>query len=375
MVVTLIFFLLTHHFVNSEPISRDDFPAGFLFGTASSAFQFEGAVNEGNKGASIWDTFSREPGRILDFSNADMAVDQYHRFKSDVDLMKDLGMDAYRFSISWSRIFPNGTGEPNAEGINYYNCLIDALLEKGIQPFVTLYHWDLPQTLEDKYEGWLNKQIVKDFEYYAFTCFKVFGDRVKLWITFNEPRGFSIQGYDLGIQAPGRCSILGRLFCKKGKSSTEPYIVAHNILLSHAAAYHSYRLHFKERQGGQIGIALDAKWYEPLSDTDEDRDAAYRSIDFGLGWFLDPLLLGEYPLSMKKFVGKRLPEISPATSKFLLGSLDFLGINHYTTLYARNDRAQIRKLILKDAIADAAVITTPYRGGVAIGERLPVGYA
>nr|POF08725.1 putative beta-glucosidase 41 [Quercus suber] len=296
MVVTLIFFLLTHHFVNSEPISRDDFPAGFVFGTASSAFQFEGAVNEGNKGASIWDTFSKEPGRILDFSNADMAVDQYHRFK----------------------------------------------------PILTYR---------------------KDFEYYAFTCFKVFGDRVKRWITFNEPRGFSIQGYDLGIQAPGRCSILGRLFCKKGKSSTEPYIVAHNILLSHATAYHSYQLHFKERQGGQIGIALDAKWYEPISDTDEDRDAAYRSIDFGLGWFLDPLLLGEYPLSMKKFVGKRLPEISPATSKFLLGSLDFLGINHYTTLYARNDRAQIRKLILKDAIADAAVITTPYRGGVAIGER------
>jgi beta-glucosidase len=131
MAVSLIFFLLTRLFVSSESISRVDFPDGFLFGTASSAYQFEGAVNEGNKGTSIWDTFSRQPGRILDFSNADMAVDQYHRFKSDIDLMKDLGMDAYRFSISWSRIFPNGTGEPNPEGINYYNCLIDALLEKG----------------------------------------------------------------------------------------------------------------------------------------------------------------------------------------------------------------------------------------------------
>ncbi|GMP21686.1 hypothetical protein CsSME_00000019 [Camellia sinensis var. sinensis] len=209
-----------------------DFPPHFIFGSATSAYQVEGAWNEGGRGPSIWDSFSHTAGKICDGSNGDIAVDQYHRYKEDIDLLAKLGFGAYRFSISWSRIFPDGLGtKMNEEGIAYYNSVINALLERGIQPFVTLYHWDLPLNLHESMGGWLNEQVVKYFAIYAETCFSNFGDRVKNWITINEPLQTAVNGYEIGIFAPGRCE----------HALTEPYLVAHHQLLAHAEAVSIYR--------------------------------------------------------------------------------------------------------------------------------------
>ncbi|KAL2906778.1 Beta-glucosidase 40 [Bienertia sinuspersici] len=301
-------------------------------------------------------------GKVIDFSNADVAVDHYHRYLEDIKLMKNLGVGAYRFSISWTRIFPNGTGKINQAGVDHYNKLINALLANGIQPYVTMYHWDTPQALEDAYKSWLSPQIIKDFGAYAETLYQKFGDRVKHWITLNEPHTVASQGYDIGIFAPGRCSILLHLFCRAGNSATEPYIVAHHLLLAHATAVDIYRKKYQRKQGGSIGASLDTMWFEPETNTTENIDAAQRALDFQLGWFLDPLMSGDYPSSMRKRVGDRLPKFSAAESALLKGSLDFVGINHYTTYYARNNMTNIIGFFLNDALADSGTFTSrePY---------------
>nr|APR63783.1 hydroxyisourate hydrolase family protein [Populus tomentosa] len=355
-------------------MNRASFPKGFVFGTASSAFQYEGAVKEDGRGPSVWDKFSHTfvigpAGKIIDFSNADVAVDQFHHFDEDIKLMKDMGMDAYRFSISWSRIYPNGTGKINQAGVDHYNKFINALLAQGIEPYVTLFHWDLPQALHDRYNGWLSPQIIKDFATFADTCFQNYGDRVKNWITFNdwitinEPHTVAIQGYDVGLQAPGRCSILLHLFCRAGNSATEPYIVAHNMLLSHGAAADIYRKKYEAKQQGSVGISLDVIWFEPATNRTKDIEAAQRAQDFQLGWFIEPLILGDYPISMRNRVGDRLPKFTKNDAALVKGSLDFVGINHYTTFYARSNDSLLGDVIgkvLNDSVADSGAITLPF---------------
>ncbi|CAA2998238.1 beta-glucosidase 40-like [Olea europaea subsp. europaea] len=367
--IGLIFTFFVIQICCAKNISRSSFPKGFVFGTASSAYQYEGAVKIEGRGSTIWDQFAHSSGKVIDLSNADVAVNQYHVYPGDIQLMKDLGMDAYRFSIAWSRIYPNGTGKINRAGIKHYNNLINALQANGIEPYVTIYHWDLPQSLEDRYTGWLNRQSIKDYAVYAETCFKEFGDRVKHWITFNEPHTFAVQGYDIGLEAPGRCSILLHSFCRAGNSATEPYIVGHNVLLSHAAAVDIYKKKYQPKQRGSIGISLDSFWYESKTNSSEDIEATQRAIDWNLGWFLEPLILGDYPNSMKTRVGSRLPRFTQAESSKLKGSFNFIGINHYTTWYANVNHTNLIGVLLNDSLADSGAIILPFKDGKPIADR------
>ncbi|XP_022868201.1 beta-glucosidase-like [Olea europaea var. sylvestris] len=241
------------------------------------------------------------------------------------------------------------------EGIKYYNDLIDALLDEGIIPYATIYHWDIPECLDQEYGGFLSPEIVKDFSDFAEVCFCEFGDRVKYWITLNEPWAFSLQGYVLGSFPPGRgattpeslktdycrhrCHVAPTI-CPNGNPGTEPYIVAHNLILSHAAAVDIYRQKYQAHQEGRIGITNVSCWYEPLTDTQADRDAVSRALDFMLGWFLAPIVTGEYPQSMKKIVGSRLPQFTREEKELVKGSYDFLGINYYTTNYVSHEPLQ-----------------------------------
>lgn len=250
--------------------------------------------------------------------------------------MKAMGLNSYRFSISWSRIYPLGYGEINQAGIDHYNKVIDTLKSANIEPFVTLYHWDLPQGLEDRSKGWLDPEIEHDFRSYADTCFSAFGDRVKKWITINEPWSIAYQGYGSGAHAPGRCS--NRLKCQEGNSATESYIVGHNLLNAHAAAAELYHSQYQPTQQGEIGIVLNLDWGEPLRPSLQDNCAAVKHNEFQLAWFADPIFWGRYPARMIAELGSvgtggRLPVFSEEQRARIVGSVDFLGLNHYSTRY------------------------------------------
>ncbi|KAF3455232.1 hypothetical protein FNV43_RR05680 [Rhamnella rubrinervis] len=286
----------------------------------------------------------------------DVACDQYHKYKEDVQLMVETGLDAYRFSISWSRLIPNGRGAINLKGLQYYNNLINELISQGIQPHVTLHHHDLPQALENEYGGWVNRKIVKDFTAYANVCFREFGDRVKYWTTVNEANVFASGGYDLGIMPPGRCSLpfgFG-VNCSKGNSSTEPYMVAHHILLGHASAARLYKKRYQNKQHGSIGINLFHFWFVPLTNSTTDETATQRAKDFYLGWFLNPLIFGDYPDTMKKIAGSRIPAFTILESKFIRGSFDFLGMNYYNKVLIK-DKSSNLKLENRDYHADGCI--------------------
>ncbi|VAI34472.1 unnamed protein product [Triticum turgidum subsp. durum] len=293
---------------HASALTRHDFPEGFVFGAGTSAYQVEGAAAEDGRKPSIWDTFTHQ-GHSSDGSTADVSADQYHHYKEDVKLMHKMGLDAYRFSISWPRLIPAGRGQINPKGLEYYNNLIDELILHGIQPHVTIYHFDLPQVLQDEYGGLLSPRFIDDYTAYANVCFKSFGDRVKHWVTVNEPNIEPIGGYDNGSQPPRRCSYPFGADCAEGNSSTEPYMAAHHLLLAHASAVSLYREKYKAAQGGQIGITLLGWWHEPATDTPQDAAAAVRMNDFHIGWFMHPLVYGDYPPVMRSRVGRRLPAL------------------------------------------------------------------
>ncbi|CAA7021613.1 unnamed protein product [Microthlaspi erraticum] len=335
--------------LKSQVLDRHSFPDGFIFGTAGSAFQYEGATNEGGKSPTTWDHFSHTYPERTKMHNADVAVDFYHRYKEDIKLMKELNMDAFRFSISWARLIPSGKLKDgvNEEAVQFYKDLIDELLANDIQPSMTLYHWDHPQSLEDEYGGFLSPTIVEDFRDFAKVCFEKFGNKVKMWTTINEPYIMTIAGYDQGIKAAGRCSKWVNKKCEAGNSSTEPYIVSHHILLAHAAAVDEFRKCKRISDDSQIGIVISLGWLEPHhSDSTDDKEAAQRALAYEIGWHLDPVVYGDYPEIIKKKAGNRLPSFTTEQSNMLKNSSDFVGVNYYTARFATHiphiDPAKLR---------------------------------
>ncbi|KAJ9551457.1 hypothetical protein OSB04_015502 [Centaurea solstitialis] len=277
----------------------------------------EGGYLEDGKSLNNWDVFCHSKGCGDNGENGDIADDHYHHFLEDIELLHSLGLKAYRFSISWARILPKGRlVKLILLAFLFYNKLIDKLILKGIEPFVTLFHGDFPQELEERYGSWLNPEIREDFVHMAEVCFRSFGDRVKHWITINEPNLVTEYAYETGIFPPARCSEpFGR--CLAGNSDVEPLIVMHNMILAHAMAAKLY--HEKVNNGGSIGITLHCFAFEPLTDSDT------RSLNFG-----------HYPKEMHKYLGSALPSFSLDEKNLLKNSIDFIGINHYTTAYVKD---------------------------------------
>ncbi len=291
------------------------FPADFLWGAATSAYQIEGATHEDGRGPSIWDTFSHLPGTTHRGETGDIAADHYHRMEEDVALMDELHLNAYRFSISWPRILPQGTGAVNARGLDFYDRLVDALLARGISPLATLYHWDLPQALQER-GGWPNRETAYAFADYAGVVAKRLGDRVQWWVTQNEPWCSAYLGYGTGIHAPGIQDMQAAVDA------------GHHLLLSHGLALSRLRAHINPE--AQLGIAINLTQVYAVDDRPETLDGVARTDIFNNRWFLDPLFRGEYPPTLFPDLKTAPPPIKEGDMAIITTPLDFLGVNYYS---------------------------------------------
>lgn len=297
------------------------FAKDFLLGTATAAYQIEGGWNADGKGLSTWDVFSHTKGKIRDHSTGDIACGTYHDFQTDIDLMSSLKMDAYRFSISWSRVLPQGHGQVNAKGLDYYRRLVDALLEKGIRPFVTLFHWDMPYALFEKYRGFAGRDTAQYFADYAKLVTETLGDRVKDWITLNEPWEHAMLGHFLGEHAPGI------------KNPWTYFKVAHHELLGHGLAVQAMR---SARSDLNIGVTLSQFPIYPASfePTEKELDSVEMADQFINRFYLDGVFKGSYPEELFKRLWPVVPAIKPGDMKTIRQPVDFLGVNYYSRLFA-----------------------------------------
>jgi beta-glucosidase len=303
---------------------NERFPAGFLWGGATAAYQIEGAVSEDGRGPSIWDTFAHTPGRVQNGDHGDVAIDHYHRYADDVALMSELGLQAYRFSVSWPRIQPTGSGRPLAAGLGFYDRLVDELLGHGIQPWVTLYHWDLPQALEDA-GGWPVRDTAHRFADYAQLVHSALGDRVTGWMTLNEPYCSSFVGYATGRHAPGR------------QEAAAALRAVHHLLLGHGLAVEALRA---ADPGVQVGITLNLYAVSPATASPADAEAARRVDGLQNRLFLDPVLRGEYPADVLADVAELggLGEVRDGDLAVISTPIDVLGINYYSRHVVSGDR-------------------------------------
>lgn len=317
---------------------RYSFPDDFIWGVATASYQIEGAWNVDGRGESIWDRFSHTPGKTKNGDTGDQACDHYHRWREDIELMTALNVGAYRFSVAWPRIYPQGRGAINHAGLDFYDRLVDGLLEAKIAPFVTLYHWDLPQALEDR-GGWVSRDTVDAYVEYARTMFERLGDRVDNWITFNEPFCTAYLGYGLGVHAPGRCDY---------KAAVQ---VTHHLNVAHGLAVQACREIIPE---ARIGTTLNVSLHQPADTSEAAAAAADLFNDAYTYWFLDPLFLGRYPDSiLRRLEAKNwMFKAQPDDFQIMQAQMDFLGVNYYNHAYITPTGA--------DPLTGTGVLTVPH---------------